>query len=232
MKFLIFAVGFLAMITVEAFEFSTSFARGKWNANDFVMVKGPRWENFGSWAQMDDHIVQNVPEDASEKDLQTRMHSEAYVAMCFAKKIKMAKKVICSSTMSFDYRMAPLIVIAPELGKNDQTGVPEFREHWEIVLYDKGINVWHHTWEDGKPAWVKFSYLLENYLPKTPYQLQCTITDTPKGQMLEVECNGKKFGCFLPDLGKEFYLGIIGCEGRNRFYDFKIAADKGEALTE
>ena len=116
------------------------------------------------------------------------------------------------------------------LGKSDKTGVPEFREHWEIVLYDKGINVWHHTWENGKPAWVKFSYLLEEYLPQKRYQLKTTVTDTPKGQMLEVECSGKKFGCFLPGLGKEFYLGIIGCEGRNRFYDFKISADKGEAV--
>ena len=43
-----------------------------------------------------------------------------------------------------------------------------------------------------------------------------------KGQMLEVECDGRKFGCHLLGLGKEFYLGIIGCEGRNRFYDFKV----------
>ena len=217
---------------VEAFEFSTSFARGKWSENDFVMVKGPRWESFGTWRQMDDHIVQEVPDKYSEVELHKGMHHLSYVSMCFAKKIRMAKKVICSSTMSFDYRMAPLIVIAPVLGRDEKLGVPEFREHWEIVLYDKGINVWQHTWENGKPAWVKFSYLLENYLPNTQYQLNAAITDTPKGQMLEVECNGKKFGCFLPGLGKEFYLGITGCEGRNRFYDFKISADKGEALTE
>ena len=218
--------------TAEAFEFKTSFAGNCWNPADFVMVKGPRWNKLGAWSQQDDHIVQQLPENASEIDLQKRMHEDAYVAMCYAKKIKMAKKVICSSVMSFDYRMAPLIVIAPELGKNEQFNAPEFREHWEIVLYDLGINVWHHTWENGKPAWVKFSYLLAPFKPNVKYELKATITDSAKGQMLEIECNGNKFGCYLPGLGKTFYLGIIGCEGRNRFYDFKISADKGEALTE
>ena len=74
----------------EAFEFKTSFARGCWNPADFVMVKGPRWNKFGAWSQQDDHIVQQLPENASEIDLQKHMHEDAYVAMCYAKKIKMA----------------------------------------------------------------------------------------------------------------------------------------------
>ena len=220
------------MMNADAFEYSASFARGQWDPADFIMVKGPRWNAFNQWEQMDDHILQKVPAAVTDAQLQGPMHAEAYVAMCYGKKLSLKKKLVCSSVMSFDHRMAPLIVIAPVLGKDEKLGVPEFREHWEIVLYDKGINVWQHTWENGKPAWVKFSYLLEEYLPNTKYQLNAAITDTPKGQMLEVECNGKKFGCYLPGLGKEFYLGITGCEGRNRFYDFKISADKGEALTE
>ena len=133
-----------------------------------------------------------------------------------------------SAKMSFDHRMAPLIVIAPELGVHAPSGAPEFHEHWEIVLYDLGINVWKHMWINNKPDWVKFSYMNAAFLPKTRYELKVSICETAKGETLEVECDGKEFGCFLPGLGKEFYLGIIGCEGRNRFYDFKISAPAAE----
>ena len=227
-KNIVFIFALALASQLAAFEFKADFSRGKWNPSDFVMVKGPRWTKVGSWLQKNDHIVQNVPATATELDLYRRMHDEAYVAMCYGKKIKMDKKLVCSSTMSFDYRMAPLIVIAPELGVHAPSGAPEFRAHWEIVLYDLGINVWRHMWQDNKPAWVKYSYLLAPYKPQTKYELKLTITATRKGQMLEVECEGRKFGCHLLGLGKEFYLGIIGCEGRNRFYDFKISAPNGK----
>ena len=231
-KNIVFIFALALASQLAAFEFKADFSRGKWNPSDFVMVKGPRWTKVGSWLQENDHIVQNVPATATELDLYRRMHDEAYVAMCYGKKIKMDKKLVCSSTMSFDYRMAPLIVIAPELGVHAPSGAPEFRAHWEIVLYDLGINVWKHMWKNDKPDWVKFAYMNGSYLPQTRYELKITVSSTVKGEHLEVECDGKVFGCFLPGLGKEFYLGIIGCEGRNRFYDFKISADKGEVLTE
>jgi len=229
-KYFVLLAGLFFAVQLSAFEFKADFSKGKWDPADFVMVKGPRWTKVGSWIQEDDHIVQNVPATATELDLYRRMHDEAYVAMCYGKKIQMDKKVVCTSTMSFDYRMAPLIVIAPSLGTHKPSGSPEFREHWEIVLYDLGMNVWKHMWINDKPAWVKHSYLLAPYKPLTRYELKISISATRKGQMMEVECESRKFGCHLPGLGKEFYLGIIGCEGRNRFYDFKISAPNGKVL--
>ena len=37
-----------------------------------------------------------------------------------------------------------------------------------------------------------------------------------------VKCGGHEFGYVDNDLPDSFYAGIIGCEGRNRFYDFKV----------
>ena len=202
----------------------TKLGRNQWNPEDFIMVKGPRWSCVRSWRQECDHIVQEVPDDITDKVLHDTMLDEAYVAMCYGKKVKLDKQVICSSTMSFDDRMAPLLVIAPELGTHKPSGAPEFHEHWEIVLYDLGINVWQHLWINEKPDFIKFVHMSSSFDKKTRYELKITITDGEKGQMLDVECDGRKFGCCLPGLGKEFYLGIIGCEGRNRFYDFKISA--------
>ena len=57
--------------------------------------------------------------------------------------------------MSFDHLMAPLIVIAPEIGKSE---------------------------------------------------------------------DGKEFGCAMPEEFKatQYYVGLIACEGVNRFYDFRV----------
>ena len=214
--------------TVAGFEFKADFSKGKWDPADFVMVKGPRWSQVRSWRQESDHIVQEVPDDVSDKVLHDTLLDEAYVAMCYGKKIKLDQQVVCSSTMSFDDRMAPLIVIAPRIGTHEASGAPEFREHWEIVLYDLGINVWQHLWINEKPEFIKFAHINSSFNKKTRYELKITVKDTVKGQMLEVECDGRAFGCYLPGLGKEFYLGIIGCEGRNRFYDFKISAPLAE----
>ena len=44
---------------------------------------------------------------------------------------KVSGNVTVTSTIEFDDRMAPLIVIAQEPGK-DKLGRPEYREHFEI----------------------------------------------------------------------------------------------------
>ncbi len=123
--------------------------------------------------------------------------------------------------MSFDHRMAPLIVIAPEIGKSAK-GEPELREHYEVVLYDEGINIWHHTWENGKPYWYKAEFLEAKYEAKKPYTLEVKLETTRKGRIMKVSCDGKTFGYMDFALPDKYYVGIIACEGRNRFYDFKI----------
>lgn len=207
-----------------AVDINCSFASGKWSKDDFVMVKGPRWDHSNSWRQESDHIVQEVPDDVSDKVLQSKLNPQCYVAMCLKDKINITGgSVTCSSTMSFDYRMAPLIVIAPELGFNKKFNMPEFREHWEVVLYDRGINVWHHIWKDGKPSYVKVACLMTTFLPKKKYELKTAIRRHRNGCQLEIECDGHKFGCYMPMTAKSCYMGIIACEGRNRFYDLKVS---------
>ena len=196
------------------------FARGKWDKNDWFIIKSARWEHVGSWVQNDDHIQNHVPENLNEAAI--KKSRESYAAMLLKEKIKIKKECIIQSEMSFDHRMAPLIVIAPVIGVSAK-GVPEFREHWEVVLYDLGINVWHHQYKDGKPSHVRAAFLYSPFQKKVRYTLQLTVTNTRKGRMLTVECDGKKFGCFMPGLPCDFHTGIIGCEGINRFYNFKVS---------
>ena len=195
------------------------FARGAWNKSDFIEVKSPRWEYINDWAQEDDYI-RNVTPDVSDEELFEKYGSKVYSAMVY--KEKFSPEFTVSSKMSFDHLMAPLIVIAPELGKG-KNGFPEFREHYEIVLFMDGINVWHHTYQDGKPAYIRTAFLMCNYDAKTIYDLQINVKQINNKMLeLEITCGDHKFGCALPHLAEEYYLGVIACEGRNRFYDFQV----------
>ena len=55
------------------------------------------------------------------------------------------------------------------------------------------------------------------------YNLEVKVSRTRKGMKeMVVKCGGQEIGYVDNDLPDSFYAGIIGCEGRNRFYDFKI----------
>lgn len=184
---------FAIAICLPAAEFSCRFGRDGWSPEDWLMVKSPRWDYFGGWVQQDDHLLNAVPADATDAQLlEGKWAEQTYTSMLWRQKIS-GRKIEISANMSFDSRMAPLIVIAPELGADAQ-GRPEYREHWEIVLFDEGLNVWHHTYAEGKPAWVKAAYLKTTFCPGTKYALQVTITFPAKGPMLEVACDGHTIG--------------------------------------
>ena len=211
----------LAATTLYGAEtFSVSFARDKWDQTDFLVVKSARFNKVETFTQQDDHIANMLPPELANRA--TVSCADSYCALLTAKKF--SGDITVSSKMSFDQRMAPLIVIAPELGKSADGKHPELRDHYEIVLYDKGINVWHHRYIDGKPAWYKLAYMFTPYLPKTIYDLQVSLKHTAKGAQMVIKCDGKEFGVAMPVefTAKEYHVGIIGCEGINRFYDFNV----------
>lgn len=220
-KTLIFALFvFAAAVFCEAKTvYECSFAKDKWKAADWVIVKSPRWPFIGAWIQEKDHIKNTVPKDASQKDMLGKRAGETYTSMILKDKFK--GNITISSTMSFDHRMAPLLVITPAYGK-DAKGAPEHREHFEIVLYDKGLNVWHHYYTNGKPHWRKAAYMRADFKPGKKYKLAVKLKFTKKGPMMIITCGGKEFGYTDDTLPKEFYVGLTGCEGVNRFYDFSV----------
>ena len=220
MKKILLFLFFAAFTLAGAEQFAVSFARGKWNNADFLVVKSPRFNKVETFTQQSDHIANMVPPELANKP--SLSCADSYCAIVTAKKF--SGNVTISSRMSFDQRMAPLIVIAPELGKSADGKYPELRDHYEIVLYDKGINVWHHRYINGKPAWYKLAYILTPYKAKTVYDLEVTLKYTVKGPQMIIKCDGKEFGVAMPVefTAKEYHLGIIGCEGINRFYDFRV----------
>ncbi|MBO5668246.1 MAG: hypothetical protein J6S43_03890 [Lentisphaeria bacterium] len=210
-----------AVLTCSAADkLNVSFARGKWDQNLFQFVKSPRFAMNGAIIQQDDHIVNRVPDNLTEKQLLSS--PDAYCALLT--KDKFSGNITISSKMSFDHLMAPLIVIAPELGRSADGKNPELRDHYEIVIFYQGINVWHHRYINGQPSWYKLAYMRTELKPKTVYDLQVTLRHTKKGVQMIIKCNGKEFGCAMPVefTAKDYFAGIIACEGVNRFYDFRI----------
>ena len=145
--------------------------------------------------------------------------AETYAAMIY--KNPLQGNVTVKSVMSFDYRMAPGIVIAEKPGVS--TGnYPEFRTHYEVVLFDEGVNVWRHWFKDGKQVWRKMGYLKASFQPNKLYQLTVKLQFTSRGPVISVACGGHEFGFIDEQLSKDFYVGIVASEGFNRFYDFEI----------
>ena len=196
-----------------------SFTPGGWSSNDWILVKSPRLDYLHGFVQREDCIENECP-PLSGEDIFRSHNNKVYSAMVWKERAEIGQTV--SSVMDFDWRMAPLIVLAEKLDRAP-TGEPAFGEHWEIVLHDEGLNVWHHSIKDGRPFWYKAAYLKVPFTKDTRYNLEVKVSRTRKGvKEMVVKCGGQEFGYVDNDLPDSFYAGIIGCEGRNRFYDFKI----------
>ena len=202
-----------------ATEADISFKPGEWNSNDWVIVKSPRCTYVHGFVQKEDGIENECP-DVSGEEIHKKHFNDVYSAMVLRDRAEVGQTV--SSTMSFDWRMAPLIVLVENLDKSKAV-VPTLGDHWEIVLYAEGLNVWRHSTKDGKPFVYRTAYLKVPFNKGVRYNLEVNVVKTSKGMKeIVVKCGGHQFGYVDNDLPDSFYAGIIGCEGRNRFYDFKV----------
>ena len=222
-SFLTFSACLLAGL-LPAAEFAFDFSEGKWNRDDFWDARSPRWDMCGSWIQMPDGLVNDTPVKPDAKG-NIRYHAESYIALMWKKPVEAPMEF--SSTMAFDVRMAPLLVLAPDLA-DAKNGMKEFREHWEIVLFDQGLNIWHHEYKDGKPSWYLAACMQAPFAARERHTLTVRIVPRRGRMMMMAICDGREFGYYDPGLPSRFYIGFTGCEGPCRFYDLKVKTDIGK----
>lgn len=202
-------------------SYRCSFGRNAWQPADWLMLKCPRFDQAtATWVQHDDHIANPVPAGASPEELMGKLAPDTYASMVLRQKITGPASL--SATMSFDHQMAPLVLITPEYA-NDTKGRPEYRHHWEIVLYDKGLYVWQHTWKAGQCSWRPAAHCKGAFQPRTRYRLAVELGVHPGGKELAVTCGETAFSFFADALPDAYYVGLTACEGVNRFYDFQVA---------
>ena len=221
----------MGAIAADANALDISFARGKWNPADFTAVKSWRWDDCGHFVQRDDAIVNHCPDVSGEEVARIRGGS-TYAALVHNVRFALGTKV--SSKMMFDHRMAPIIVLAEDLGRNEKTGEAEFRDHWEVCLYDQGVNLWYHYFENGEQRWFKAASLLlperEWFKPNVKHDLHVTVSRVRRAagapKMITIEVGGYRISHVDDKLPDTFRAGVIACEGRNFFYDFRAETVK------
>ena len=192
------------------------FGENAWNPDEWLIVRSPRWTDISHWEQNSDHIANYIPADLRPEDMQMGRDrtGETYISMLLKQPVTGNARM--STVCAFDGRMAPLIVLSRELS-------PVHHEHLEVVLYDRGLNLWHHFYEDGKPYWKLVAFLDLDLKAGEKYELTTEILIANKGKFLIMGCNGKTFGCRIADNWPEtYYVGFTACEGKNRFYDFTL----------
>jgi hypothetical protein len=191
-----------------------TFTTGHWNRADWIRVKNPHGD-FGDWIQRDGCLVNQVPDGATPIELKGKRAAQTYASMVYKEKV--TGSVAVTSTMAFADEMAPLIVLAADLPENAK-GQKEYAEHFEIVIFNKGVNVWHHFAKDGKLTYRKAAFADFPLEKDTKYKLEVKKT----GKTLAVSVAGHTFGYVDDALPDAFYVGITGCEGLNRFFDFSV----------
>ena len=121
----------------------------------------------------------------------------------------------------FERRGAPLVVFTDELVERD--GKPYYGEHYEVVAFEEGCNVWHNTPTgelDPKRA-LKTCKLHFESIP-TPNRSRVTLTVRFLDGGIKVVMNGSEFSLDIPGMPKEFAFGITACEGINRLYSLTV----------
>lgn len=203
-------------------EVSVSFAKDAWNKADWLEIRTPYSKMHGVWEQNGDNISNKIlPEGTIIIENKSEKEYEDFATMLY--KQKLSGDVEVSSTMSWDEKQAPLIVFAEEPQKAEAS-LPFSRNYVEVVLYYKGINVWEHSYKDGKQGYKRLAWIESPFNAKTKYKLEIKI----KGQELFIRVGDKTLGCLAEGLPKEFYAGITACEGVNRFYDFSIKSSSSK----
>ena len=113
---------------------------------------------------------------------------------------------------SFDAFGAPLIVFSEEMTEKEN-GWREYGEHYEVVLFESGINIWHIT--PKKEGGQQVKALCKARLPFEAGKWEkLTVKLTRDGMEAQAGELTARVECRLPE---RMYAGFTACEGINHF---------------
>ena len=186
-----------------------TFNNGEWK-NDFRYAYSIIYGRVCEFNEEADHLVNNGDVEAKRFDYVSIVHNEKFT--------KGAKATLVSS---FDSYGAPLITIANSVTL-DEHGELRYGDHYEVVGYESGCNVWFITDPDeGSDRHFKSQNCLRLRFPveeKKPFSMSVELLD----KVIRVELCGESFDLPVPNLADEVYIGFTACEGINRFYEAEI----------
>ena len=215
----------------QPMQYETGFGRDEWDPKGWTFVKCPRWAYIGEWVQEDTYIRNRTPDGVSEDQLIADRYFYAYMSMVRDTPYDTAQGLEITARMSFSYDQGPQIVLADQLGANADD-YPEYRDHYEFVLYSKGVNVWRHIFRDGQPGWARVAYARFPLQAATIYELKVRIEPVVRskngpaaeGRMVTVTVDDQHtFAFHAPEMPNSVFVGITGYASFNRFYHFSVA---------
>ena len=119
---------------------------------------------------------------------------------------------------AFEGLGCPEIILVKKPEKCDD-GAVRYGECFEIVLYQKGVNVWRHFMDENyKCSWHKRLGLLSPMEENKIHELTVEVNNG----YISYSVNGVGATLRTDDLFEEFYVGVTACEGIARLYDLKI----------
>ena len=170
----------------------------------FYVANCYRWECVPDFIEEDDHIVNRRSDgiatgfENASLILKEPFHGDTHI----------------ETACSFDAWGAPLIVLADAL-EQDEKGRLRYREYYEVVLYEEGVNVWRLSTDEGNT--VTWKKIMSVDFPVAPKEIHTLKVDVIDGT-LEIEACGRKMSVLLPDMFPSYFVGIDACENINRFY--------------
>lgn len=191
-----------------------SFAKdGNWKDHLFYAYTH-RYTVTSAFTQLEDCITTAVnPEHPEGFDNISLLSNERYEL-----------GVTATLRASFENVGCPEIILVDAPEKCDD-GVIRYGGCFEIIPWKNGLNVWRHYREANGCChwhirlWMTFP-LAENEI----HELQVQVLD----KELHITLNGQKTILHVEDLPYKFHVGITGCEGIARLYDFDIIPGEGE----
>ncbi len=189
-----------------------SFAKGEWSFDTLPMTYSFATKDFPPVRQERDCISAGYNEKIGDFD---------YIGVCMTEKVSVGATV--SGRCSFLELGAPLLVLADGV-RIDENGNRRYTAVHEIVAYQGGCNVWRLL-PDFDPNAPEVGYTIKS-LTQQHFDVEedkiVTLTVRTLHGKLDISLDDYRFTVDTPELPESFYVGLILCEGENKFYDLKI----------
>ena len=189
---------------------SYTFGKNYDLTKDFIYVYSPAARSHTAFDLEENCIV-----NRKNTSLDGQEYPYDYVSIVTKEKVC---GVRAATVCDFEDFGAPLIVFSNDL--KDVNGEKYYGEHFEVVAYEDGINIWYIV--PGEEAGtVKPKLIAEAHFPVAAGK-PVKLTVTVQGKTLKAEMLGQELSVCHDRLPETFHIGITACENVNRFYSFEI----------
>ena len=184
-----------------------NFGRGKWSEEQLGTCYSFRFTETPRFTQEDDCIRTAV----------NPQHREGFDNISLLTPEKFKKGVTITMHCSFEDLGCPEIILVPEK-EVCEDGAVRYGACFEVIPWKCGLNVWRHYREEGLCFWHRRLGLEYPVAENTVHELIVQVQD----QELIITLDDMKIFLHTEDLPEQFYVGLTGCEGVARIYDYTV----------